>query len=223
MSPDDPRHGTTAGYHAGCRELCCRRAIAAYEKRGRLNRVQGTPRAVLAIGAQRRIQALMWLGWDMTALAAEAGWAHRNQVRRILVGQKGKPCRYIQRSTHETICEVFERLSMRTPPEGPVSRRTASMARRKGYAPPLAWDDIDNDAAPKGKPRTRSNRPVDEIDHAVVSRVMEGERMRTTPAEKREVVRRWLRDGRPLAELERRQGWKADRYTERGSDYEETA
>jgi len=150
MTPDDPRHGTTRGYHAGCRDSCCRAAIAAYEKRGRTNRHRGVTRAVPAIGAQRRIQALMALGWTSADIAAAAGWRDRNRVLCILNGQKGKPTTWVQRGTHDTICDVFRRLAMRIPEHAPHRARTRTMARRKGYAPPLAWDNIDN---PREKPK----------------------------------------------------------------------
>ena len=213
MSPDDPRHGTTAGYAFGCRCPDCSWAIVRYEKGRRLAQLRGVPYRFPAIGTQRRIRALMRLGWTAQHIADACGWKSGESVNNIARRK------FVYRDSAERVADAYEAMSMRLGP----SVQTRKRAERNGWPPPLAWDDIDNDAAPKGKPRTRSNRPVDEIDHAVVSRVMEGERMRTTPAEKREVVRRWLRDGRPLAELERRQGWKADRYTERGSDYEETA
>lgn len=145
MTPSDPRHGQTAGYHQGCRNPCCQRAILRYEKRRRMGRIHGERRAIPALGAQRRIQALMCLGWSSVDIAAEAGWLGRNQVLRILNGQKGKPSAWVERATHETVCAVFERLSMRLPTPSPYTARTQAHAARKGYAPPLAWDDIDDE------------------------------------------------------------------------------
>lgn len=144
MKPEDQRHGTTRGFHAGCRELCCRRAIARYEKQGKFNKANGIARAVPAIGAQRRIQALMTLGWHSTDIAEAVGWAHRNHVLRVLKGQSGRPCTWVERKTHDRIAEVYERLSMTFPERTPVRARTATIARRKGWLPPLAWDDIDD-------------------------------------------------------------------------------
>lgn len=122
--------------------------MARYEKAGRLARLRGG-RAVPALGAQRRLQALMRLGWSSHRIATEAGLPHRNHVWRILHGQKGKPTTWIQRSTDEWVREVYDRLSM-TVPEGRYVARTRAYAERMGWPPPLAWDDIDNDQEPRG-------------------------------------------------------------------------
>lgn len=148
MLASDPRHGTTRGFHAGCRCEPCRAARARYEKQSRWIRHNGGRRSVPVIGAQRRIQALMALGWTSEDIRQAAGWRHRNYVLRILEGQKGKPCRWLERHTHDTICAVFDQLCMVLPPDSPYRRRSATIARNKGYLPPLAWDDIDNDPAP---------------------------------------------------------------------------
>jgi hypothetical protein len=140
MSPDDDRHGTTRGYHAGCREACCRRAMARYEKEGRLARLRDG-KAVPAIGAQRRIQALMRLGWTSHDIAREAGFRHRNHVFRILKGQKGRPCVWLQRETDKTVREVFDRLSMRLPEMTPWRARARALAERNGWPPPLAYEE----------------------------------------------------------------------------------
>jgi hypothetical protein len=141
MLPDDPRHGTTRGFHAGCRQPCCRRAIARYEKRRRLMLVQGQHLATPAIGPQRRIQALMALGWTSADIANAAGWASREYVRRVLKGQKGKPTTWVQAKTHAAIRDVYDALSMSIPEPTPARRRTQTRARRNGWPPPLAWDD----------------------------------------------------------------------------------
>lgn len=160
MSPSDPRHGTTRGHHAGCREACCRAAINAYEKRTRYRRARGIVWAIPALGIQRRIQALMALGWDASAIAADAGFGNRNQVWMILKGQKGKPCRWVERKTWKAVCESYERLSMRLPQPTTVRKkvvitRTRNLAVKNGWPPPLAWEDIDNpDEEPKGWART---------------------------------------------------------------------
>jgi len=75
MSPDDPRHGHSRGYWAHRRdgeEACerCKRAAARYQA---TREHYGTPRRVSALGAQRRIQALVALGWTVEIIAAEVG------------------------------------------------------------------------------------------------------------------------------------------------------
>lgn len=148
MRADDPRHGTMRGYAQGCRDICCRRAKARYEKGRRYNAVTGRALAIPAIGTQRRIQALMALGWTTTDIAHACGWTHRNRVRQILGGQKGRPTRWVTRTTAAKVGQVYDRLSMTLPEMNGPRRRSRSMALRLGYAPPLAWDDIDTDPAP---------------------------------------------------------------------------
>lgn len=150
MTPTDPRHGQPRGYYAGCREECCRQAINRYQKETRLRMARGVTRKVPALGAQRRIQALMALGWTSTDIARGAGWPKREYVLRILHGQNGKPCRWLEIKTDARIREVYDRLSMTLAPETPWAIRTRKRAARLKYAPPLAWDDIDTDEKPQG-------------------------------------------------------------------------
>lgn len=177
MTPTDPRHGTTAGYHQGCRCAGCKRALARYEKACRLDRLRGG-RAVPALGAKRRLRALMVLGWSSQRIAVEAGMSHRNHVWRILHGQNGKPTKWIQRQTDAWVRDVYERLSMQIP-EGHYVNRTRMYAARQGWAPPLAWDDIDNDERPHGTRESRRDllsewehlRALGESMHAAAGRL----------------------------------------------------
>jgi len=100
--------------------------------RDALLRAKPTPRIVPALGARRRLRALAALGWATDAVAAEAGFSHHTAAR-ILSGRVER----IAATTHEAVCGAYDRLSMRLGP----SRRAANAARRKGWAPPLAWDD----------------------------------------------------------------------------------
>lgn len=146
MSPDDPRHGTPAGYNAHKRAgqtACdpCKRGIAGYQARISWERENGNPRRVAATGTQRRIQALMALGWSAEDVARELGWAHKRAVHRL------RFVTFVYRSTHEQVAAAYERLSGTPGPNENAKRR----ALAAGYAPPLAWDDIDNpDEKPKG-------------------------------------------------------------------------
>lgn len=131
--------------------------MARYEKAGRLARLRGG-KAVPALGAQRRLQALLALGWSSHSIAVAAGVAHRNHVWRIVHGQKGKPTKWIQRETFEWVCRVYDELSMKLP-DGRYAPRTRAYAERNGWAPPLAWDDIDDpDETPAGWPYNRATR-----------------------------------------------------------------
>ena len=82
-----------------------------------------------------------------------------------------------------------------------------------GYAPPLAWDDIDD---PTEMPRGLVNsRDDDGIDPVVVDRLLAGERVRSTNAEKVEAMRRWTREGGSEKALCDMHGWRAGRYVTR--------
>lgn len=49
----------------------------------------------------------------------------------------------------------------------------------------------------------------------LVERILRGERLAATPAEKAEVVRLWLASGRPLKQLEQQTGWNGKREKDR--------
>ena len=93
------------------------------------------------------------------------------------------------------------------PAIGRYAKRTRNLAARSGYAPPLAWDDIDNDPEP---PAVNHG---DDIDPVVVMRLLEGRRITATKAEKVAALERWVRDGGSERELCEIHGWKAGRYT----------
>ena len=153
----------------------------------------------------------MRLGWTSQDIADAAGWNHRNAVLRILNGQKGKPCTWLERETNDRITAVYERLSMRIP-TGPYRDRGRRQAERKGWPPPLAWDDIDNpNESPKGP---HMDTKID-IDPVVVDRILAGRVVPATRIEREEVCRRWRASGRPMNELERLTGWQVRRYAER--------
>lgn len=207
IATDDPRHGTNAGYCAGCREDCCRAAIADFARNRRARIYLGGPLTVPSLGTRRRIQALMALGWGGPAIDARLG-KKRTYVSAILGGGD----REIHRSTAEAIAKVYDEMSMTLPPQNTSherqrATRARNYARRMGWAPPLAWDDIDNDVRPSFGRRERGG-----IDEAVVIRALNGEQVKTTKAEKDEIARRWRAMGRRVNELERLFGWKADRY-----------
>jgi hypothetical protein len=152
----------------------------------------------------------MRLGWTGTDIAAALGWSHRNHVRRILVGQKGKPCNWIERRTHYAVAEVYERLCMVIPPHKPCRARTRTQAERKGWPPPLAWENIDNpDETPRGG---RSRTPKHDVDPIVVERLLAGQRVESTKGERDEAMRLWLSWGRSEKSLCELHGWHDGRY-----------
>ena len=223
MSPDDPRHGTKAGYQAHSRlrnTPCqpCRDAAARYKAQRELDQLNGKPpRGHSPVGPQRRLRALRALGYDSADLSRYLG-EPRNIVRAW-----GRDRAYMLRSTAERISVMYEDLSMRLPPTETTSQRVKvgkarAYAKREGWAPPLAWDEDtidDPDAQPIGVYRSHKAKPV-AVDESVVQRFLSGEdTIPTNRAEKEEIMRRWLASGGSERELCKRTGWKEARYTTR--------
>lgn len=144
------------------------------------------PGAVIpARGVQRRLRALVAAGWTQSAIAAELG--HRVQA----VGALIWTAQQVMVKTHRSVAEVFERLSgMPAPREGTARRGfeySVALGRRERWAPPLAWDDIDNDPRPVRVERVSRLEFVDEL---VVELTCNGHRpRRLSHAELRLVIR----------------------------------
>lgn len=202
MSGDDPRHGSTRGYSAGCRCDPCRKARNEDERNRRKRReVLGVRRLVDGTGTVRRIRALWAMGWRSADIAARCGWGSPQAISEL--AQPTTARRGVFLGTAETVARVYDELCM-TPGPSDMTRRRAV---RNGYAPPLAWDDIDRDPEPHAPTRD------DDLDEVVVQRVLAGEwRLPTTPAEKAEVARRWVAGGRSTHALKQVVGWKVERY-----------
>lgn len=101
---------------------------------------------VPAIGAQRRVQALMALGWPAKDILPAT----------CMAGQVIRPGRQtVSAQTWRAVRDSYDRLSM--------SRGTGKVAlnraRREGWPPPLCWDDddIDDPNAEAAAPRTRND------------------------------------------------------------------
>jgi hypothetical protein len=93
---------------------------------------------VPAIGVLRRIQALHAIGHTGPQIAADAG-VSLNAIRSIGYHRSTN----VRAATAQKIDATYERLCM-VRPEGQYANRARSMATRRGWAPPLAWDDIDD-------------------------------------------------------------------------------
>ena len=76
-----------------------------------------------------------------------------------------------------------------TKPQGPGANRARTWAKRHGFAPPLAWDDIDD---PDEKPNYGERADHHARDEAVIERFLGGEfKLPTTRPERVEIIRRW--------------------------------
>ena len=140
---------------------------------------------VPAIGAQRRVQALVCNGWSLSQVAKRIGMEPTNFQ---LIMKRGE----VQRKTHDLIRDLYEQLWATEPPVvKPSDRqniaRMRNLARAKGWLPPLAWDDPDTDPEPW---TGDDDEPV--FDHAAVGLVISGESApghRWTDAELEAVIR----------------------------------
>jgi hypothetical protein len=192
VSPDDARHGTAAGYleHVKTGDYCqpCREAHAAARRSlWRKRYIRRVDRLYVdATGTRRRIRALQALGWRFVDIdeacgrragSAGATWSH-NLVRQDKV--------HIDNA--RAIAAAYERMCM-TLADTPQADRTRTMAARKGWVVPLAWDDIDD---PTERPRTgiERYRHLDDVDPVAVDRAAAGDRLRLTQAERFLVVAR---------------------------------
>lgn len=117
-------------------------------------RAHGT---VPSIGVQRRVRALMALGWPKQDLEA-AGIPSAQLVTR--------PRSQVSVEGWRQVREVYEELSMTLGP----SELTRSRAIARGYPPPLAWDDDTLDD-PQATPHQGTTSGVD-IDEVAVARAV---------------------------------------------------
>ena len=212
MSPDDPRHGTTAGakqHRKHGEETCppCKAAATLYQNQRELDRMNGQPRAVSAVGVARRLQALMHLGYTYPDLAPLLG------VSTAQVHKWARGWQTITRaSTRNRVAEVFDRLCMSPVPDGRNARYARTVARRNGWVSPLAWDDIDDLYEQPDLGGTNDTA----LDPVVVHRLLAGEKVPSTPVEKAEALRQWTAAGRSARSLEDIHGWKQGRYYRQG-------
>lgn len=205
----DIQHGTISGYkYRGCRCDDCSQASARYEKRRKWLIHQGMNPTLPAHGFTRRVHALMVIGWTQRAIAEALGISQGNLAAKLRLNT------FVRRATHEAMCEVYEARCM-SPQYGMVNQRTARIAAKNQWAAPLSWDDIDDlGEQPSGIRKPYHGGPArDSIDPIVVDRLMGGDfTVHSTAAERSEVCRRWVANGGALAELERKAGWKPERY-----------
>lgn len=153
---------------------------------------------VPALGARRRVQSLLRLGWPHTDISAAAG------VTSYSFSKTNGSYRRLRAGDWRRIDTAYEHLSGRPGP----SRVTMLRAQSSGYLAPLAWDDIDD---PNEHPTQAADviRP-DDVDEAVVQRILSGEwRLHSTHAERVQVVARWSGSHN---DLERHTGWNIARY-----------
>ena len=138
-----------------------------------------------SIGAQRRVQALVWNGWAMRKLAIMAGMEPGN-LNRLMERDQCSVVSFLK------IRALYDRLwntqpKVERPYDNSSIARARNLARRKGWVSAWAWDDIDD---PDETPDIGDAGTVD-VDHAAVLLAITGEPPvhRWTDAELDEIVR----------------------------------
>jgi DNA-binding Xre family transcriptional regulator len=115
-----------------------------------------------AVGAGRRVRALVTAGWPMLEQARRTGLS-RSQVWELAWDKQT----WITTTTAATICGLFDRLELAPGP----STRARNQGRRHGWPPPLAWDHDTID-----DPHTTPDLDPDGdcVDEVAISRVLAG-------------------------------------------------
>lgn len=195
VCPPDHKHAATqtCGRNHGCRCRPCRDAHAAeMRRRRRLVKAGLTYARRPSLGVRRRLEALMAVGWSRARLADMLG-VSRRAPHHWLNSKWTTPRVYGQ------VDRLYQELWNQKPPTETMPdrvsfRRTIEHARRHGYHPPMAWDDIDRDPEP---PKMTLDAARKVVDHVAVDLLLEGRltRDQVTYYERRAAAQEALRRG----------------------------
>lgn len=167
----------------------------------RVDQANRAPRShVDATGTRRRLQALIAVGWPHDELAARLGRSSAG-LRRSMLSDS------VTAQTAQNVSALYEQLWNLRPPQSNDDQRAAADAARafaaeRGWLPPLAWDDIDTDPAPRH--RAEHVETDDDLDEIAIERALAGDGVRLehlTPAEQDEVVRRLTERGKSIRDI----------------------
>ncbi|WP_102508165.1 hypothetical protein [Sanguibacter massiliensis] len=92
-----------------------------------------------SLGTQRRLRALVAMGWTARSLTARLGFSSRT-THLLLHGSRIE----VLVSTRDRVRDLCAELSRRTPPAGRHATRARNVARAHGWHGIGAWDDIDD-------------------------------------------------------------------------------
>jgi len=134
---------------------------------------------VPSVGAVRRVRALYALGHFNHQIASTAG-VSRDAVCALAAGEWPT----IKVAMDDGIRAAYDQLSMSTG----RSPKTRLLAERKGWVPPLAWDDnaIDDPAA---VPQTDADKPMATEGENVADRWLHGESVVLGDEDRKQVIR----------------------------------
>ena len=129
------------------------------------------------VGTERRLRALVAIGYTESELARRVGMEVGN-LSGIILGKRER----ITAETYRTVCAVFAELWSK-PQQGARADQARKLAKRRRWVGPLAWDDIDND---REAPKVDAEAGVDEM---AVELALTGVKVKLTPAERRAAIR----------------------------------
>lgn len=123
-----------------------------------------------ATGTQRRLQALMVLGWSQKKLAHYLHLPQQHMSKMLTATQ-------VNGSTAQAVSELYDRLWNLTPPQATRHDKSAASRARiyataRGWLPPMAWDDATIDD-PNVGPGAEVNCD-DQVDDIAVEMAMRG-------------------------------------------------
>ncbi len=210
--PSWPTDEDIAEWRRDDAEKAAQRARAAavsheYRKRVYLNR---GPVSVDSLGVARRLQSLLALGWTLEEIGERMGVCQQ-RVSHLM--RQRYPV--LIPATVAQVTRVYDQLHLTKPPPKrsgcnvDLRARTIRMAASRGYVAPAMWENIDDpgERPSRARPWNEPGRSRDHLDHAVVQRILDGDNLTATRAERLEVLRRWLKSGRPVKPLLQRMGW----------------
>jgi hypothetical protein len=158
--------------------------------------------------AARKLQALVALGWSMSAIGRRLGL---NSTRNAIPVVRGE--RRLTVATAKKADALFDELCMTLPTaetrfQQAAITRSLNFAKQHGWLPPLALDDLD----------PTCNELLVDIDEVAIERRMGGDKtVQLSSAERVELVHRWTASGRPLSEMQRITGINTHRHQKRAS------
>ncbi|WP_280389499.1 hypothetical protein [Nocardia wallacei] len=121
-----------------------------------------TTMLVPAIGIRRRIQALQAIGYSGTVLGEHLGVSQGMVSKYTLVDQA-------RGYTWFKVRDVYEALSGTCG----TSKQAVAQARRRGHAPPMAWEGLDIDD-PRQQPITATDDDTGAVDEVLFERILRG-------------------------------------------------
>lgn len=192
---EHPGHPHSHGYECYRFDNCrCRkgraeqaRKMAAIRKAKILGAYQ--PHLIDSTGTRRRIQALMLLGYtasDIGALAGLSRHAIYNLTRASVRPQ-------VERPHAEAIARLYDKLWDKPAPDSHGARYVSRQSQKRGYVPPLAWDEGSIDD-PEAQPNT-SGDESNVIDFVAVERAVAGMDVQLTDAELEAAAAALMRTG----------------------------